>query len=339
MYHMETRFGIVGTGRISDWILKGAVQDPRFRATAVCSRSEEHARDFISRHPEAFGSDAKIFTSVEEMASCPDVDAVYIGTPNKTHHPFTLACLSRGKHVICEKPLACDEKEVQEMIDASRSNGAALMEAMISTLNPNFLAARELMGKIGTVRHYHSGFCQYSSKYEDLKRGIVSNSFNPKMGGGALADIGIYTTYPAIVLFGAPKKVLPAMVNVPSDSGDVNIQGSVTLEYEGMTADLVFSKACDSLVPTEICGEEGNILLDAVHICRELQYAPHAAPTSGRGKGASKQIICSGLEYDEYYYEFKEFIDVVQSGRLESEINSQLNSLENRRLMDAIARA
>ena len=77
------RFGIVGTGRISDWVLKGAGQDERVKVTAVCSRSVEAAEAFIDRNPLA--ADAKIYTSVEEMAADPEVDAVYIGTPNQTH--------------------------------------------------------------------------------------------------------------------------------------------------------------------------------------------------------------------------------------------------------------
>jgi predicted dehydrogenase len=74
------RFGIIGTGRISEWVLKGAFYDPRFTAVAICSRTEEKAHLFASQYGIPF-----TFTSVEELASCPSVDAVYIGTPNSTH--------------------------------------------------------------------------------------------------------------------------------------------------------------------------------------------------------------------------------------------------------------
>jgi len=330
------RFGIVGTGRISDWVLKGAVLNNNFKAVAVCSRNEHTAIAFIKKHPEAFDKDALVFTSVDEMASCDCVDAVYIGTPNNTHHDYTLAALKRGKHVLCEKPMGCNEEEVREMVDASRQSGAALMEAMISTLNPNFRAAIEKIEEVGTIRQYFSSFCQYSTKYDALKRGEVSNSFNPQMGGGALEDIGVYVTFPAAALFGEPICVKSEIKTLPSSYGDITLGGNVILTYPDMSAVLTFSKTVDAHVPTEICGEKGNIILDNIHNCRKAQFAAHAAPSAGRGPGASVETIREGLEEDDYYYEFKEFIELINSGKIESDINSHRVSIINARIMDQI---
>ena len=332
-----TRFAIVGTGRISDWVLKGAVQDPRFRATAVCSRSLEKAEAFIAGHPEAFTAGARAFDNFNQMLEWDGIDAVYIGTPNSTHCRFTVDALNAGKHVLCEKPLACSTDEVMQMIRASINSGKTLMEAMISTLNPNFIKAKELLPSIGPIRHYNSSYCQYSTKYDALKQGVVSNSFNPIMGGGALADIGIYTTFAAISLFGRPQKINSNPVLMNTEFGDTDIQGTVELSYPGMTAVLSFSKAIDSSLPTEICGEKGSILMDAVHICRKVQFIPHSEPTSGRSAQEGPREICSGLEHDEYYYEFKEFIDTVEAGKIESSVNTHNISLANRELMDAIS--
>jgi len=330
------RFAVAGTGRISDWVLQGAILDHRFKAVAVCSRSTERARAFITAHPEVFDSDALVFTSIEDMAACPEIDAVYIGTPNATHLPYTIASLNGGKHVMCEKPLGQSEAEVREMISAARSAGKVLMEAMISTLNPLFRTAREILKEIGPIRHYSSSYCQYSSKYDALKKGVVANSFNPEMGGGALPDIGIYTTYPLVSLFGYPEVVHPDMVYVPSGCGDVNIQGNVSLKYPGMTADLTFSKAVDSYASTEICGENGNLILDQIHIVRKVTFIPHGAPASGRSARPEPVVMAEGLPKDEYFYEFEEFINVIEQGKPCSEINSYETSLLNARLMDAI---
>ena len=75
----KVRFGIIGTGRISDWVLKGAVLDPRFEAAAVCSRSKESAEAFAAGH-----GIPRTFTDIDEMASDPEIDAIYIGTPIMT---------------------------------------------------------------------------------------------------------------------------------------------------------------------------------------------------------------------------------------------------------------
>ena len=163
------RFGVIGTGRISDWVLKGASQDPRIKVTAVCSRTAEAADAFVKRNPLAEG--AKIYTSVADMAADPQVDAIYIGTPNHTHCDYTITCLEAGKHVLCEKPLAVNAAEGRKMIEKAQEKGLLLMEAMISTLNPNFRAAAERLSEIAPIRNYTSHYCQYSSKYDAYKRG------------------------------------------------------------------------------------------------------------------------------------------------------------------------
>lgn len=330
------RFAIIGTGRISDWVLKGAVQDERFQGVAVCSRSLDKAKEFIASHKEAFSEDAKAYDCIDEMLQDPNIDAVYIGTPNTTHHDYTIASLNAGKHVLCEKPLACSASEAKEMVAASKANGKALMEAMISTLNPNFLAARDAMKSVGDIRHYSSFYCQYSSKYDALKQGVVSNSFNPHMGGGALPDVGIYTTYPVVALFGKPEKVQASHIYVDSPVGKIEVHGSVLLEYPGMTASLTYSKAVDSKQPTEISAEGGIISMDEVHICRKVTMIPHGEPTSGRKAMQGMVTLREGLDHDEYYYEFKEFIDVVERGGIESEINSQEVSIQNMEVMDML---
>lgn len=317
------RFGIIGTGRISDWVLAGAAQDPRIRVTAVCSRSAANAEAFIRRHPIAKG--AVIYTSVDEIASDPEVDAVYIGTPNQTHCGYALACLEAGKHVLCEKPLAVNASEGRMMFDAARKNGCLLMEAMISTLNPNFRNVAVRIGEIAPVRHYSSFFCQYSSKYEALKKGVAASSFHP-LYAGALRDVGIYTLYPMVSLFGKPDDVHAEVTTFPTPDGPVDVHGTLSCRYEGMTATLNYSKICDSFIPTEIAGENGNLLLDEVHIARRAQMIPHGVPSSGQGPKAEGETLSEGLPCNEYYYEFKEFADVLEDGRIESEINSSATS-------------
>jgi predicted dehydrogenase len=152
------RFGIIGTGRISEWVLKGAVLDPRFKAVAVCSRSIERAKAFGAAH-----GIPKAYSDPEEIASDPGIDAIYIGTPNHTHHDLAILCMRKGKHVMCEKPLASNAREVSEMIAVAKDHGVLLMEAMISTLSPNFRNVQERLAEIGRVRHYSAAFCQYSS--------------------------------------------------------------------------------------------------------------------------------------------------------------------------------
>jgi len=340
----KTCFGIVGTGRISDWVLKGAVLEPRFEAAAVCSRSEDNAVAFASRH----GID-KIFTDIDMMASDPSIDAIYIGTPNQTHHDLAIKCMNHGKHVLCEKPLASNSREVREMAACAKANGVLLMEAMISTLSPNFRMVQGRLEGLGTVRNYSGTFCQYSTKYDKLKKILagedpspVPSSFNPDCSGGALMDIGIYPIYPMVTLFGRPSRIKANVltVNVPTSRGmsPVDIQGAVVFEYGGMTASAVYSKVADSKLRTEISCENGILSLDQIHITRQVEFIPHGAPTSGRASGPSIEDITVPCDPDEYLCEFREFIDVLESGRLESCNNSLDNSLAVAGILDEIRR-
>ena len=340
----KVRFGLVGTGRISDWVLKGAVLEPRFEAAAVCSRTEENAEAFAARH-----GIPKTFTDVEKMASDPSVDAVYIGTPNNTHHDLAIKCLDHGKHVICEKPLASNAREVREMVAAAKANGVVLMEAMISTLSPNFRMVQEKVKELGPVRNYSGTFCQFSSKYDLLKNILsgksdspVPSSFNPDRSGGALMDIGIYPIYPMVALFGSPVAVKANVltVEVPTSRGmmPVDLQGTVLFEYEGMTATATYSKIADSKLRTEISCDRGILSLDQIHITRQVELTMRGAPTSGRSSGPATKDITVPCDPDEYLCEFKEFIDVIESGRPESANNSLANSLAVVGIMDEIRR-
>ena len=198
----KIRFGMVGTGFIADWVLAGARQDARFEAVAICSRTQERADAFAAKH-----GIPHTFTLLEEMAASPLVDAVYIATPNFLHASQSILCMRHGKHVLCEKPLASNAREARQMVAVARECGVTLMEAMISTLNPNFRVVQEYLPRLGTIRRYFASFCQYSSRYDKFRQGIVLNAFNPELSNGAMMDIGVYTVYPMVALFGRPLEV------------------------------------------------------------------------------------------------------------------------------------
>ena len=172
----KIRFGVVGTNNITDWVIAGGRQDERFELVAVCSRTQEKADEFAAKH-----NIPHTFTSLEEMAKSPLIDAVYIATPNYVHAKQSILCMSHGKHVLCEKPFASNADEVKQMIEAAKKYGVLLMEAMIATLNPNFAIVKNHLKNLGTIRRYFASYCQYSSRYDKFKEGIVLNAFKPEL--------------------------------------------------------------------------------------------------------------------------------------------------------------
>lgn len=326
----KIRFGVVGTNFITDWVIAGARQDNRFELTAVCSRNQETADAFAAKHQIPY-----TFTSLEEMARSPLIDAVYIASPNFLHAEQSILCMKQGKHVLCEKPFASNAREVREMIEASHTYKVTLMEAMKPTLTPNFKSVMQNLSRIGVVRRYFSCYCQYSSRYDKFKEGIVLNAFKPGLSNGAMMDIGIYTVYPMVVLFGRPQKVDATGVVLSSGADG---QGAVNFLFDGMNATVLYSKIANSSLPTEIQGEEGNITLDRINIIDKTTFTPRLAAASGKGPAAEPEDISVVTDKDEYYYEVAEFIDLILAGKRESAINSHENSLITLEIIDEVRR-
>lgn len=317
----KVRFGVIGTNFIVDKVLEAARLDPRFELTAIYSRTQQQADAFAEKHDIPH-----TFISLEEMAASPLIDAVYIASPNSLHAPQSILMMEHGKHVLCEKPFASNACEAKAMIEASRKNNVALMEAMKPTTTPNFMAIRNHLKEIGTIRRYFSCYCQYSSRYDKLKEGVVMNAFDPNLSNGAMMDLGVYTLYPMVVLFGRPKTISATGLKL---STGVDGQGAVNFEYDGMNATILYSKIADSSLPTEIQGEEGTIVADRINIISEVLLK--------RRNGETK-VISTPNPTHEYFYEVAQFIDLVQEGKTESEINSHENTLITIEIIDEIRR-
>ncbi|KIL36893.1 oxidoreductase [Cohnella kolymensis] len=315
------RFGVIGTNWITEALIAAASDSGEFALTAVYSRTEERAREFAAKH-----GIRHIFTDLTEMAASAELDAVYIASPNCYHAEQAIIFMDHGKHVLCEKPIASNTYELRIMIEAARRNGVLLMEALKSTLLPNFRAIQENLHKIGPIRRYFASYCQYSSRYDAYKEGTVLNAFNPKFSNGALMDLGVYCIYPLVVLLGEPHRIQANAVML--DSG-VDGQGSVLLQYEQFDAAVLYSKIANSYLPAEIQGENGTIRIDRINIPTkvELQY-----------RDGTIEDLTRTQDKDSMFYEVQEFIDLIGRGQKESSTNSWANSLKAMAIMDETRR-
>lgn len=310
------RFGIIGTNWITDSMIEAALQVDGFQLTAIYSRTEERAKEFAKKHGISF-----IFTDIEEMAASDALDAVYIASPNSFHAKQTLSFLNRGKHVLCEKPMTSNPAELEVLIEAARKNQVVLMEALKTTLLPNFQAIQENIHKIGQIRRYDASFCKYSSRYDRYREGSVLNAFNPIFSNGSLMDLGVYCLYPMVVLFGEPKSVKANAVMLESG---VDGSGSLLLQYEDFEAVVTHSKIINAYRSSEIQGEEGTIIIDEISTPQQvsIQY-----------RDGREEMISHASTLPSMYYEVEEFIQLIQKGELESKINSHDHSMITARIM------
>lgn len=313
------RIGIVGTNWITERLLEAANAVENFKLTAIYSRTSERADEFASKY-----GITKLFTNLEEMAISEEIDAVYIATPNSYHADQAILFLQNGKHVLCEKPLAANATEVARMIQAAKNHNVLLMEAMKSTFLPNFKVIQDNLHKIGPIRRYFASYCQYSSRYDKYKEGIVLNAFNPKFANGSLMDLGVYCLYPLITLFGEPKEV--KATGLILDSG-VDGEGSVLLKYDDKDAVVIYSKITNSSLPSEIQGEKGSMIIDKIHSAEKVEI---------HYNDGTIEPLTVDQSHPSMYYEVKEFVDLISQEKTESTINSFENSHTTMRVLDKV---
>ncbi|HDK7169342.1 hypothetical protein B2H94_09625 [Clostridium sporogenes] len=122
------RFGVVGTSCITEEFIRCAELLGDFQLTAIYSRTEERAKEFGSKY-----SVSKIFTDVNKMAESNCIDAVYIASHNSFHASQAKIFLENKKHVMCEKPITSNLRQLEEIINIAKENKVALMEGMKSS--------------------------------------------------------------------------------------------------------------------------------------------------------------------------------------------------------------
>ena len=313
------RFGIIGTGKIVETILEAAKLDRRFVANAIYSRSWENANEFGKKHNIPYRYD-----SMESMFSSGYIDAVYIASPTSLHFKQANRALKYGLHVLCEKPLVSNSREAEELIKASHQQKVTVMEAMRSTLQPNFNILKSRLCEIGNVKHYFASYCKYSSRYDNFKAGIIENAFKPEFSNGATMDIGVYTIFPMIHLFGKPSEIKANSVVLHTG---VDGESTVDFKFEsGMTGKVIYSKISDSAAPSEIIGENGKFIIYPIHSLEQIDMIS--------SDGATTTI--SQAQENSYYYEIKEFIDLVLNGSCESKMASLSISKTTIEVLDEI---
>lgn len=301
------RFGIIGTNWISGDFTEAIKITEGAEVKAVYSRKRETAEEFVKKYNI---ENCRIFTDLEKMAESEEIDAVYVGSPNSLHSSQSILCLKNKKHVICEKPIATKVEDFDKMTAIAEENNVTLMEAMKTTFLPNIQAVRENIERIGDIRNITANFCQYSSRYDLLKKGEVTNVFNPEFDGGSAFDIGVYPLYFVLSLFGIPKSYTGS--NIFLSSG-VDGAGNIILNYGDKIASVIHSKITETNIPSEILGEKGSIVINHISTADKVEIIPR--------NGEKEDISCI-QEKNQMIYELKEFISLIKKGEIESKINS-----------------
>lgn len=311
------RFAVIGMNKITDNFIAAAKLCNEFELVAVYSRSKEKAVQYASKYKIAL-----VYDDLKELAASKEVDAVYVASPNSLHATQSIMMLKGKKHVLCEKTIASNRKELEEMLKAANDNGVILLEAMRSVFDPGFKAIAANMSKLGMIRRVTFQYCQYSSRYDNFKKGIVENAFNPVFSNGALMDIGVYCIHPLVKLFGMPEQLWSNAVIL--DNG-VDGAGTIMVKYENLQGEIMYSKIANSSVPSQIQGEKGCMIIKEIPDPREIAIFYN--------DGQKEDIPINKCD-NNMYYEVEEFIRLIQTKSNAQEHNQY--SLMQLSIMDEV---
>lgn len=314
------RWGVLATGGIAATFTADLLAMPDAEVVAVASRTDASARAFAARFgiPRAYGDWAGLVADEE-------VDVVYVATPHSAHREAAALALEAGKHVLCEKAFTLNEREARELVKLARDRGVFLMEAMWTYCNPVVRRLAELVrdGAIGEVRTVQADF----GFAGDLDAGHRLR--DPRLGGGALLDLGVYPVSFAQLLLGEPDRVQADALLSPEG---VDLNTGMLLGWDsGANALLSCSIVGHHPTSATVIGTGGRI--DVPHSFFHPQgFVLHRA-------GAEPEEITSGpgpQGLSGMQYEAAEVMRAVRAGETESPLVPLEGSLAVMRTLDAV---
>ena len=309
-------WGVIGTGMIVDMFCSDFGEVEGANLHSIYGRRMDQAE----KVSEKFGFD-HCFNDFDEFLAQAELDVVYIGTPHNTHVEFAIKAMEAGKHVLCEKPFAVNEKEVQAIIDTAHRSKRFVMEALWTLYLPAVQKALEWVasGLIGQVRLITADFGDVLSK--DPKSRIR----NPELAGGALLDVGIYP----VLLSNAVTESIPYCIGANALMTDTGVDETTTMSFkynDQTTASLGASLAVRTKWHAVIYGTKGHIEIPEFFRAKE-------AILKAQSKEECFLDKSQGLGYQ---HEAQAVTNLVAMGVTESEVVPHSFSLNLVRTLDRV---
>jgi predicted dehydrogenase len=328
-------WGILGTGNIARQFAAGIRVSRSGSLIAIGSRTSASASEFAKAFavPHAFGNYADVLRT-------PGVDAVYNALPNSMHHEWTIAALNAGKHVLCEKPLASDANQAQEMIDVAKRMGRVLVEAFMYRSHPQTLAVLDALksGAIGELKLIRTSFCFRTMRTDGNIR------FSRELAGGALMDIGCYCINFSRLFAGQEPSQISVAGKLHESGIDELASGTLTFP-NGIVASFTCGMTLQADNTAYLCGTEGFIAIPVPWKppARGAGYViarstPPRMDAAGRAQPAPPpaERITIDCEGDLYGNEADDFAATI-AGKQPPRISCE-DSLGNMRVLDTMRR-
>ena len=324
----QVRWGVLGNATIGRKCVIPAISKSRNgRIAALATRRPAEAEELVQ-----LNAIDHLFDNYDALIDDPDIDAVYIPLPNHLHRPWTIKALESGKHVLCEKPLACSAEDARQMASAAADAGLFLMEAFMYRFHPRTQQIRSMVaeGAIGRLRLIRAAFC--FAMDDNLLKSGDNIRLRPESGGGALLDVGCYGVSVIRWLMGVEPSAVQAQAEYHRSGVDLHMVGTLQFGQGGLaTVEASFTSALQQTY--SVSGTAGSIELphDAFIPWEKdaLFYVRNRDEEAGRTHSVPGA--------DEYQLMAEHFGDVVL-GKSEPAFDPN-DSLHNMKVLDALALA
>ncbi|MGA0351394.1 MAG: Gfo/Idh/MocA family protein [Acholeplasmataceae bacterium] len=309
----DIRLGIMGCGAIAHAMAEAALHTPHIILSAVASRSLVKAERFNEKYHAPY-----VFDSYEAMVKSDAVDLIYIATPHGLHHEHIKLCLDHHKHVLCEKAFTINAELARPLIQQAKQKKLFLMEAMWTRFLPSTqmiqdVLTSKLLGDIQSVSINFGSRMSYDAS---------SRLWNPRLGGGALLDIGVYPLTMMSLLFGKPESMHSTVEFTPNG---VDQKATLKLTYHGFDAILNIS-FIEDLSPNALIinGSQETLVSDRFWMSSSVSLMQ------------SNEQFDFPFDVNGYEYELYESALMIQNHHIEHPIMSHQMTLDMLEWMDEI---
>ncbi|EJU03550.1 NADP-binding protein [Dacryopinax primogenitus] len=327
------RWGVIGAGWISGCFVRDIVLDPKTRGVedvihtfaAVGSRDVAKGREFAEKNaPHSTG--VKVYGSYEEVAADPEVDAIYVGTPHTYHYEHSMISLKGGKHVLCEKPVTSNAAEFKALVAFAKEKNLFFMEAMWTRFQPVAEFVKQIVAedKLGPVRLVTADLAG-DFKLDQIPK--THRILDPKLGGGALLDLGPYPfVWLIISLFEYPKNqnrrptsITGAMMKTPLTGVDQNTV--IVLDFDHIPAQAILS--CSINLPSSVpavhirCAN-GTISIDPPIYKPSTVVVQEFAPGTSNVIREEKRVF--KFEGGGWHFQADEVARCIRDGKISSDV-------------------
>jgi len=309
-------WGIIGYGEITPAFIQGltVVNEQRLYAIATVSKHDELKRDNL--YPGT-----KIYSTYSALFDDPLVDIVYICTTNNIHKENALEAIAKGKHILCEKPLALNAHDVIEITVKAKEANVFLMEGMWTRFLPAYRHLKEVIqsGILGKVNFMHVDF-GFKSIWNKERRLL-----NKSLGGGSVLDNMDYNIFLCQDLFN--EMPLRISANASYAETGVDTMCGIMMQYPtGSIAQLFSSFVQATKQEALIYGENGYIRFAEFWHGTDIEVSINKIT----------QISSFPLTMTGFEFEIEEVVNSIKNNDIENKLITHQNSIDVAKIMDTV---